>query len=217
MEKEKKSTVVIFFINGINSLLGWSTVLASLDYFADSFKDYAVNSYLPVPLFVGYLIVGLLYHNVSNRFKYVSLIITGNIVTNIALIFLLIVSIAFEQTLTGFILMLLCSFISGIGSNTSQLTFFAMINYLSQNIVSKYTVGTAVSGLLTTIIRAIITAINGSGSKNNTSEIVFIGIAVIINTVNIFINIYFCRSSVYKHKIDHFLLHHDKEKIGVDP
>lgn len=159
MEKDKGSTVLIFFINGVNSLLGWNTILASLDYFGDSFEDYAVNSFLPVPLFVAYLIVGVLYHDISNRFKYVSLIITGNLITNIGLILILVVSIAFEQTLTGFILMMICSFILGIGGNTSQLTFFAMINYLSQDVVSKFTVGTAVSGLLTTAIRATITAI----------------------------------------------------------
>jgi hypothetical protein len=113
--------------------------------------------------------------------------------------------------------MLLCSFLIGVGSNTSQLTFFAMINYLSQDVVSKFTVGTAVSGLLTTVIRAIITAAVGSGEKNNSAEIVFIIFTVAINTANIFLNIFFCRSSVYKHKINHFLLHHDKEKIGIVP
>jgi hypothetical protein len=76
--------------------LGWNTILASFDFFADSFKDYSVYSFLPVPLFVGYLVVGVLYHSISNRFKYVSLIITGNIIINISLIFILIVSIAFE-------------------------------------------------------------------------------------------------------------------------
>lgn len=217
MEKEKGSTVLIFFINGINSLLGWNTILASLDFFADSFKDYAVTSFLPVPLFVAYLIVGVLYHDISNRFKYVSLIIAGNLITNLSLILILVVSIIFDQSATGFVLMMVCAFVIGIGGNTSQLTFFAMINYLSQDVVSKFTVGTAVSGLLTTAIRAIITAIVGSEGKNNFSEIVFIGLAVVINTLNIFLNIYFCHSSVYKHKIDHFLLHHDKEKVGLNP
>lgn len=210
MEKEKKSTVVIFFINGINSLLVWNTIVASLDYFANSFSNYSVYSFLPLPLFVAYLVIGMLYHNISNRFKYVSLIITGNILANLALVSIVIVSIVFEQTLLGFILVLLCSFLIGIGTNTTQLTYFAMINYLSQEVVSKYTVGTAVSGLLMTAARAIITGIKGSGEKDNSAQLVLIGFTVALLTFNIFLNIYFCRTSVYKHKIDHFLLHHDK-------
>lgn len=162
MEKEKTSTVVIFFINGINALLGWNAVLAAFDFFAKSFKEYNVYSFLPVPLFAAYLLVGVSYHEISNRFKYVHLIITGNLIVNVSLVAILLISILFEQQLIGFILLLISSFFIGIGGNTSQLTFFAMINYFSQDVVSKFTVGTAVSGLLITVIRAVITGIFGS-------------------------------------------------------
>jgi hypothetical protein len=91
-----------------------------------------------------------------------------------------------------------------------------MINYLSQDVVSKFTVGTAASGLLITVIRAVITGIFGSGDESTTPTIIYFVIAVIINTINIFINIMFCRSPVYKHKIDHFLLHRDKEKDSAE-
>lgn len=153
--------------------------------------------------------MGILYHDISNRFKYVSLIIVGNIIVNIAMVAILVFTIVFKQQLIGFILMLVSSFVIGIGANTSQLTFFAMINYLSQNIVSKYTVGTAASGLLITIIRAIITAIFGSDDDSVTPIIIYFAITLALNTFNIFLNIRFCRSSVYKHKIDHFLVHRD--------
>jgi hypothetical protein len=95
MEVDKKSTVAIFFLNGINSLLGWSAVLAALDYFANCFKDYNVYSFLPVPLFFGYITIGLIYHQTSNRFKYISHIILGNTIVSVALLFLLIDSIVF--------------------------------------------------------------------------------------------------------------------------
>lgn len=107
--------------------------------------------------------------------------------------------------------MLFCAFSIGIGSNLSQLTFFAMINYLSQNVVSKFTVGTAVSGLFMTGVRAIITLIFGVEDKSSTPIIIYFIIALVFNVMDMILNIYFCRSNIYKHKIEPFT--HKQEKL----
>jgi hypothetical protein len=113
-------------------LLGWNAVLAALDYFQAVFLSYNVYSFLPIPVFVGYILTGSTYHLLSNKYKYITLIITGNIGVNIALAAILIVSIVLKQTAVGFIILLLCALLIGISANLSQLSFFAMINYLSQ-------------------------------------------------------------------------------------
>ncbi len=136
--------------------------MAALDYFQAQFKDYNVYSYIPIPLFFGYIIIGLTFHSISNQFKYVNLIIFGNIVVDLALAGFLIVSILVSQSLLGFILILVCSFLIGIGANINEITAYAMINYLSAEVVSNYTVGTALSGLFITAVRAVILAIGGS-------------------------------------------------------
>ena len=136
----------------------------------------------------------------------------GNIITNIALLMLFIVSLVLKQTLTGFILLLVISFIIGVGANLTQLSFYAMINYLSQDVVSKFTIGTAVSGLFIAVVRAVLTAIFGSDNTSSTPTIIYFVIAIAFITFDLVLNYYFCKSSVYKHKIDYFLLHHDKEK-----
>ena len=84
---------MIFFVNGINSLLGWNAVLAALDYFNERYPDYGVYKYLSLPLFVGYLIIGLSYHEVSNKLKYSKIIFIGNMMVNVALVGLFIISI----------------------------------------------------------------------------------------------------------------------------
>ena len=111
--------------------MGWNAVLAALDYFAASFKSYNIYSFLPIPLFVAYLVTGLSYHKISNRWKYSNIIITGNSIVNVSMVCLFLVSVALDQTLIGYILSLLCTFCIGFGANLSQLSFFAMINYLS--------------------------------------------------------------------------------------
>lgn len=84
-----------------------------------------------------------------------------------------------------------------------------MINYLSQDVVSKFTVGTAVSGLFITVVRMIILAGFGSGSESIAPIVIYFIIAIIFNTMDLFINIRFCKSALYKEKIDHFLAHRD--------
>ena len=104
MDREKTSTVVIFFINGVNSLLGWNGVLAALDYFANNFKDYNVYSFLPIPVFIAYITIGVSFHYISNHFKYATIIVFGNTLVTVSLLCLLVFSIVLEQTLIGFIL-----------------------------------------------------------------------------------------------------------------
>lgn len=87
-----------------------------------------------------------------------------------------------------------------------QLSYFAMINYLSQDVVSKYTVGTAVSGLLLTSIRMIIVAILGDNQDDLTPIVIYFVIAISFNLFNLFLNVKFCKSKVYKEKIEHFLV-----------
>jgi len=162
-----------------------------------------------VPLFVAYILVGVLFHIISNRFQYKNIIIVGNTIIFLSLIAILLVSIIFDQTTIGYTLMLICAFFIGIGGNLSQLSFFAMINYLSQNVVSKFTVGTAVSGLFITGVRVVITLIFGVEDKSSTPIIIYFVIALAFNVMDMFLNIYFCNSKIYKNTIEPFTLQQD--------
>lgn len=150
-----------------------------------------------MPLFAGYLTIGFTYHILSNKFKYISMIIAGNTIINISLTAILFVSLTMKQEAAGFVLLLLSSYFIGIGANLSQITFFAMINYLSQDVVSKFTVGTALSGLFITLVRIIILAIAGAESTSIAPIIIYFAIAIIFNTCDLFLNINFCKSEVY--------------------
>jgi hypothetical protein len=102
-----------------------------------------------------------------------------------------------------------CSFVIGIGQNVDEVTMYAMINYLSADVVSKYNVGTAVSGLFITAIRAIILAAEGSDNGSIMPAAIYFSVAIGMTIFVIFMNIYFCRSEVYRDKIDAFLIKHD--------
>ena len=88
-----------------------------------------------------------------------------------------------------------------------------MINYLSRSVVSKFTVGTAISGLFMIVVRSILLAIFGTDDHKSFAPIlVYFSIAILFNSLDIVMNMAFCRSEVYKLKIDKFLLHKDQEK-----
>lgn len=171
-------------------------MLTSLDYFAFVYDKHDIYSFFPLPLFLGYVTVGLTYHMLSLRFKYLDLIVCGNIVTCICLAILLLASIIFkgENQDTGFAISMAVCYVMGVGSNLSQLTFFAMINYLSHDVVSKFTVGTAVSGLLMTGLRIIIVAIGGSNNSHIVPIIIYFAIAIAFIIFDIFLNVLFFQS-----------------------
>lgn len=212
MEPDTSKTIFIFLINGINSLLGWNAVLAALDYFQEAFRDFNIYTYLPIPVFVGYIVTGSTYHILSNKFRYIQLITAGNMGINFALVAILVVSITLRESTIGYLFLLLCAFVIGVSANLSQLSFFAMINYLSQEVVSKFTVGTAGSGLFINVVRIIILAIFGPDKEAVLPIIIYFVIAIIFNSIDLWMNISFCRSHVYKHKIDKFLVHHNDTK-----
>jgi len=130
---------------------------------------------------------------------------------NVCLIGMLLVSLYMPQNLVGFIILMSFCFVQGLGGMLSQLTFYAMINYLSSNIVSKFTIGTAFSGLVIVFFRIILTLIFGTNSISSIPIVLYFALAIIFNTVDMVLNIYFCKSEVYMSKIDCFLM--NKQKV----
>lgn len=155
------------------------------------------------------MIVGMVFHSISNNFKYVNLIIVGNLIVNLSLAGMLITAIYLDQTEAGFAILLACSFCLGIGGNVNEITIYAMINYLSSDVVSIYTVGTAISGLFITIIRVIILAIT-EDSKSSIPTVIYFALAIFFNILAILMNIYFCNSQVYRDKIEAFMVVKDE-------
>lgn len=96
MEKSSVSTGLLFTMNGMNAVLGWNAVLAALDYFQDSFQSFNIYSFLPVPVFAGYMTVGINYRRLSKRFNYMSILTFGSITITVTLAAILLVSLLFN-------------------------------------------------------------------------------------------------------------------------
>jgi hypothetical protein len=187
-----------FLLNGISSLLSWNAVLAAFDYFGGVYPKFSVSNYFPIPLFVAYLIVGVLFHRLQYRFSYRTMIIMGLLLTNLSIILMLGVSILWPESVIGFVLCMAMCFVGGLGGNLAQLSFYAIINYLSSEVVAVFTVGSAVSMLIISSIRMVVLFTMGSASSNVTAIAVYFGVSLALSSLDLALNIKFFKSAVYK-------------------
>jgi hypothetical protein len=89
-------------------------------------------------------------------------------------------------------------FVGGLGGNLAQLSFYAIINYLSSEVVAVFTVGSAVSMLIISSIRMVVLFTMGSASSNVTAIAVYFGVSLALSSLDLALNIKFFKSAVYK-------------------
>ena len=166
-----------------------------MDYYGYVYDPYNIPLWFPVPLFVGYLTIAVLFNWLSKVRSYKFLVTAGISIVNISLFLLLLFSIFFrDSTKLGFGLSLLLCFCIGIGSNLAQLSFLAMINYLGYKVVSRFTIGTALVGLALVALRMIIVATLGSDKSNIVPICIFSAITIAFNFFDLGVNLKFFRT-----------------------
>jgi Na+/melibiose symporter-like transporter len=110
--------LVTFFINGITSILGYSVMLNSLDYFAQVYIGENVYLAFPIPYAVTCSLISISYNAIHRRFSARKLIVIGTILNIFALVALLLTSIIFKnEPKIGFFVSLLFSGLIGVSSN----------------------------------------------------------------------------------------------------
>lgn len=180
----------IFFLNGITALLGWNAALGALDYFSYVWSGYNVYLYFPVPVFIAYAVTCIAFNWISNKFSYTNIVKTGIIGLNAMLVLLLLISILLKGNIgLGFALTLVTGFFLGFFNNFVQLSFFGMINYFGMQTVSRFTIGTAASGLMVIVIRAIITAIFGDDQSNIVPIVIYFCLSIAFNFFDLWLNL----------------------------
>lgn len=121
----------------------------------------------------------------------------GLTICSIAMIALLMVSVIFAKAKGfGFALSVLICYIIGVSSNSVQLSYFSLINFVPEKVISRFTIGTAVSGLSLTILKMIIVAISGT-SPHFLPVLIYFVIACLVQYFDLILNNKFCNSKFY--------------------
>lgn len=152
-----------------------------------------------MPVFIAYMISGLLFKTISTKFGYTNLVKCGIIGLNLFLVYLLVISIVCKENIgLGYYLTLVGGFFLGFSNNLCQLSFFGMINYFGMETVSKFTIGTAASGLMVILLRAIVTGIFGDNQDNVTPIIIYFCLSIVFNFFDLFLNLKLFETPLYK-------------------
>jgi hypothetical protein len=123
------------------------------------------------------------------------LINTGLVLSCIFLFLLLTISVLFRKYPSfGFALSLITCLMIGVSGNIVQLSYFALINYVSDKIISRFIIGTAISGFGLTVIRMFILAVSGTKIKSILQIILYFAIAIALLLFDILVNTLFCKS-----------------------
>ena len=182
-----------FLLNGISSLLGWNAILSSFDFYAGRYPDNNVYLWFPIPLFLMYVATGLSWKEIHTRIPYKYLTVFGLTGVNAVMIALPLVAYYVEGTAGYAICLLLCGCL-GIFSNCAQLSFLALINFMTPDIVSIFNSGQAVCGLAIILTRMAILGIKGADSNSFSSIIIYMIITIAMNSLDIVLNIRFFKS-----------------------
>jgi len=174
--------------------MGWFVVLNSLDYFHSIYK-YDVYTFFLLSLLIGNLVTASMFRMLVKRMAISRLISIGLICLSISLLVLLLASFLFQShPKLGFSISLLICLIIGISGNTVQLCYFAMINFVSEAAISKFTIGTAINGLGLIILRMIMLAIAGVHSRSVASILLYFAIAIVALSLDFVLNVKFNKS-----------------------
>lgn len=107
-------------------------MLNSLDYFHSIYTRFDVYAYFLLAVLIGYLIAAASYRKITSKFKVQRIINLGLIVSTAALLLLLAVALVFSGAPRfGFLLSVILCIVIGLSTNIVQLSYFAMINFVS--------------------------------------------------------------------------------------
>lgn len=181
-------------MHGITAVMGWFVVLNSLDYFHSIYNRFDVYAYFLLAVLFGYLITAAAYRKLTSLFSIQRIVNIGLLTCTGSLIALLSASVLFHKAQGfGFALSIIICMILGISSNAVQLSYFAMINFTPTKVISRFTIGTALSGLLLTILRMLITAVAGI-APHVLPICLYFSLACGCHISDLLLNNHFCKS-----------------------
>lgn len=159
MKKITSLTKFYFVCSGIGSLIGWSTILTTLDYFGKKFP-YNVAFLFSIPLYISINIFSYLMYMIAHWLSINARIISGLISSIILLIIMPILAAAMPND-EGFYLILGLIFMLGISNAIAQGSAVSLASMFPHECISFYYTGTGISNINICILRMIILQIFG--------------------------------------------------------
>ena len=149
-----------------------------------------------------YTISAIVWKEIYTRISYKRIILIGLIAINIVMVLLPLTAYYLGGTTLGYSLCLLLCAAIGFFNNSAQLSFLALINFMSLDIVNIFNQGIAVSGVIMVSLRMVILGIKGADSNNFGSIVIYMVLTIVVNTGDIVLNVRFFASEYYKKELE---------------
>jgi hypothetical protein len=172
-----------FFLMGISAMIGWNSILTSLDFFYTFYETFCdVYFNLPLPYFLGCVSTALLNAVLLDQKITVLSRLWGGFLTSGVMLIILPIEALTLPPLLGFILTLFLLSLFGCGSYIATVASIVLAApFEKENYTTLYATGCGVAGILVGLLRMVILAIFDNTKTGNIVGTFFLfTIAVII-------------------------------------
>ena len=201
-------------LQGIGALISWNAILTALDWYYDCFPNSNPGFWLPLLNFLPSLALQPLTIAYGHKFTFNIRIVTSYIVIASILALTPIIAVLTSES-TGFVIICICTFISGAVNAIGQTSVFGLVGTLPNKYTNYVMFGNGLSGLSITCLRLICLGIfpqNSEGYLHSTELYFAISGGVLILCV-------FAQLHLMKHPLVQESLGktHSKEGISLLP
>ena len=220
--------LIYFTVQGMATLIAWSAILTSIDYFDDKFPEFSVNFIFPIAIFVANIFISI---NMVKIQEMLSLNIRVALCLGLMGLTLFIVPIEADllsNTTVGFVCILGILFILGSFNTIKQASIAGLAGIFPFAYMARFVLGTGLAGLMINFLRIIILLVLGSEANTNKGQIieilVYFGCSGLFLALCIYLHYKFIKTELYlsylkveqKEVNDSIILVEDNENINVN-
>ena len=154
-----------FIIQGIGVLISWNAIITALDWYNNCFPNNNPAFWLPLLNYLPALVFQPLTIVYGHKFRFNTRIIPSYIANGLILGLTPVIA-TFTSETTGFIIISICTFISGVANAVCETSLFGLVGILPYKYTNYVMFGVGICGFSITCIRLIclgIFPLNSSG------------------------------------------------------
>lgn len=184
-------TLLNFLLLGNSILIGWNSVISSLDFFITKFDQPNLPFFMVIPCNIATIMFNLLIGNIAKYINPYYRIVFGLFFLAISLILFPISAIVFSNYL-GYWIFLLLNFVANAFLVIVQCSVLALVSAFPNDCMTWLNAGFSVSGVLITLTRIILLCIfDESDQYNLICMLIYYGISFLFVILSLFVFVKF--------------------------
>ena len=188
-------SLINFLLLGNSILIGWNSVISSLDFFIVKFDQTSLPFFMAIPCNIATIMFNLLIGKIAKYINQYFRIVFGLLFLSISLILFPISALVFSNSL-GYLIFLILNFVANAFLVVIQCSVLALVSTFPNDCMTWLNAGFSVSGVLITLIRIILLCIfDESDQYNFVCMLIYYGISFLFVILSLFVFLKFHRET----------------------